>query len=124
MMSLTKSPLFALGSRIYMSASEFRFSVLSAEESSLNVDSKRTRTDFLKTFLKFSPIKRQSVGENTVLKVVVITVSKTVSWKNRDLFSVRSKHSSLHVEEGQQKEKDSDEDLGLVLMMYMSGPTS
>lgn len=58
MMSLTKSPLFALGSRIYMSVSEFRFSVLSAEESSLNVDSKRTRTDFLKTFLKFSPVKR------------------------------------------------------------------
>lgn len=58
MMSLTKSPLFALGTKIYMSASEFRFSVLSDEESSLNVDSKRTRTDFLKTFLKFSPIKR------------------------------------------------------------------
>ena len=42
----------------------------------------------------------------------------------KHLFSVRSKHSSVHGEEGQQEEKDSDEDLGLVLMMYMSGPTS
>ena len=29
----------------------------------------------------------------------------------------------MHGEEGQQKEKDSDDDLGLVLMIYMSGPT-
>ena len=42
----------------------------------------------------------------------------------KHLFSVRSKHSPVHGEDGQQKEKGSDDDLGLVSMMYMSGPTS